>query len=150
MLHPSVRASLITLGYRTSGYPAENGTPVDLCYLDDEKQPQGYFKAQNEAFLQVAAVIFPLVFLLKLPLLQTLFCPSRRTTDAHGSTPRFCHCVVFMHRLTFIFVNSQTIKSPSWPPFDLVCRFFFPTESTRGTLSGSTRKLPCTTARISR
>ncbi|CAM9247557.1 unnamed protein product [Ectocarpus sp. 12 AP-2014] len=34
------------------GYPAEDGTPVDLCYLDDEKQPQGYFKAQNEAFLQ--------------------------------------------------------------------------------------------------
>lgn len=37
-----------------SGYPAdEDGEPVDLCYLDSEKQPQGYFKSQNDAFLQV-------------------------------------------------------------------------------------------------
>lgn len=35
------------------GYPSdEDGEPVDLCYLDGEKQPQGYFKAQNDAFLQ--------------------------------------------------------------------------------------------------
>eukprot|EP00752_Nemacystus_decipiens_P002207 g2098.t1 len=34
------------------GYPAEDGEPVDLCYLDGEKQPQGYFKSQNDAFLQ--------------------------------------------------------------------------------------------------
>lgn len=37
-----------------SGYPAdEDGEAVDLCYLDSEKQPQGYFKSQNDAFLQV-------------------------------------------------------------------------------------------------
>ena len=36
-----------------SGYPAVDGEPVDLCYLDSEKQPQGYFKSQNDAFLQV-------------------------------------------------------------------------------------------------
>ena len=36
-----------------SGHPAVDGEPVDLCYLDSEKQPQGYFKSQNDAFLQV-------------------------------------------------------------------------------------------------
>lgn len=44
----------------TLGYPAEDGEAVDLCYLDNEKQPQGYFKAQNNAFLQVtSAMTYP-------------------------------------------------------------------------------------------
>lgn len=131
-MHPSVRVSLITLGYRTSGYPAEDGTPVDLCYLDDEKQPQGYFKAQNEAFLQVTAVVFPPVFLLKLPPSSNPLLPCSSYIQANMAVPRGAyHGVVFMQEQpprapTHLFDKSQTIKSPSWPSIDLVRRCFFP------------------------